>query len=154
MTRVIEFKVWDNKKKEIRFVEQLCFLTKMIQARTCDWLDPTGSVLMQYTGIEDIKGMKMFEDDIVKFDSYYSGDYKIPAGKGVIVYDNGSYMIMSTDSPELCSENVKNHSIEVIGNIHTNFIEASGIIDKLIENQKDLPEEFYKTIDENFWELI
>ena len=75
----------------------------------------------QWTGLSDNNGVEIYEGDIVSYSDYYIGDFDIPSGKGVVEFDNGEYIVSGPEfAPKLCSEEIENEHIEIIGNIYEN----------------------------------
>ena len=112
--REIKFRQWDSRRK--------------IMYRDCGaiydgtWVGfpyVTWSIfpLMQYTGLKDKNGVEIYEGDILK-----SG-----TRTGVVIFDEGSFMISRTKSRirgTLCY--FINDGVEIIGNIY----EDSELVDK------------------------
>ena len=125
MDRVIKFRVWCPRLKEIMFVGALdWFSEKDRSPQTCNTKEhklytlegEERFVLMQYTGLNDSKGNEIYEGHIVKF-----GDYE-----GTIQFNIGSFIIQCED--EITSDvyfyglgdiYIKmNDGIRVVGNIY------------------------------------
>lgn len=66
----------------------------------------------QFTGLLDKNGKKIFEGDIVKHRSYYSGNFII----SVVTYTEGYFLAMADNNSGF---NLSD-KLEVIGNIHDN----------------------------------
>ncbi len=66
----------------------------------------------QYTGLTDKNGKKIFEGDVCKHRSNYSGDFII----SVVIYTDGCFLAMADNNSGF---NLSD-KLEVIGNIHDN----------------------------------
>jgi uncharacterized phage protein (TIGR01671 family) len=66
--REIEFRAWDKEGKEMFRVVSIAFLPngKRIYSGRGGSVGSDEAVLMQYTGLKDKNGKKIFEEDIVK----------------------------------------------------------------------------------------
>ena len=112
MSREIEFRAWCKKQKEMTKVIVLSFNNKGI-------IIPNGQVelfenieLMQYTGLKDKNGVKIFEGDIVKL-----GEEEIC----FIEWDeyDCSYRIKNKEVDDILA-GFRPKDFEVIGNIYKN----------------------------------
>ncbi len=116
--RDIEFRFWSEKAKQMIDWELI--------KKECDRLSilkMDGFIPMQYTGLKDKNGKKIFEGDILKGDEWYNGDNLNKWVEGIVKYNNGSYWIDNMGHrydfpPDLNREDISNYNIEIIGNIH------------------------------------
>ncbi|MBC1452893.1 hypothetical protein HB790_12145 [Listeria welshimeri] len=133
--RAIGFRAFVKRKKKMLPVTDLCFNeTEAVGVSGCgnakctlcvDWYSFDDVLLMQYTGLKDKNGKKIFEGDIVAFseddfhvfnsqveyfseDGYPAFDIKVPS----------DYYFDSNVFSEVSMSGL--HEIEVIGNIHEN----------------------------------
>lgn len=128
MARVIELRAWNKYHKKMHSVYEINFDHSIAKTRD----DETGGTytfgfidleLMQFTGLRDKKGVKIFEGDIVQL--YYSNWLdKIE----IIKYSNGSFgyggehiftAFSCLQSDMECGDHFT-AAIKVIGNIHQN----------------------------------
>jgi uncharacterized phage protein (TIGR01671 family) len=140
--RHIDYRVWDTEKKEMyrydSFGEHTLGYTMTLSGAIYDIYGVYQSqlIMTQWIGLPDCTGETMiYEGDIVEWDSYYIGDSCMPSGKGVVMYMNGSYELFGGESRELCSENISNDSMRVIGDIFRNS--------ELMENIKVSEESYW-----------
>ena len=122
--REIEFRAWDKKRKKMVNVytliignEKISYEVKEIfgnyAANYLQTIDIEQCELMQYTGVRDKNGVKIFECDIVKFDNKL---YKV-------IWDNDECRFGLTNNVEntlLLLTSWRMQKLEVIGNIYEN----------------------------------
>lgn len=118
--RAIGFRAFVKRKKKMLPVTDLCFNeTEAVGVSGCgnakctlcvDWYSFDDVVLMQYTGLKDKNGKKIFEGDICweEYGECY-GVVKFEEGKFLYVWEN-----IAEDLWEVAD------SIEIYGNIHEN----------------------------------
>ncbi|EAC4715180.1 TPA: hypothetical protein UPV26_001984 [Listeria monocytogenes] len=118
--RAIGFRAFVKRKKKMLPVTDLCFNeTEAVGVSGCgnakctlcvDWYSFDDVVLMQYTGLKDKNGKKIFEGDICweEHNECY-GVVKFEEGKFLYVWEN-----IAEDLWEVAA------SIEIYGNIHEN----------------------------------
>lgn len=125
MNKDVEFRAWVKSKKQmvdvetidlryknITFIEQDKEYNDVIRELTVSF---KGVELMQYTGLKDKNGVKIFEGDILPI--WENGEnhlYKV-------VYDGDCFMLAMLDSEQGSYPlSVKHKQSEVIGNIYEN----------------------------------
>lgn len=118
--RAIGFRAFVKRKKKMLPVTDLCFNeTEAVGVSGCgnakctlcvDWYSFDDVVLMQYTGLKDKNGKKIFEGDI-GWDEHNEcyGVVKFEEGKFLYVWEN-----IAEDLQEVAD------GIEICGNIHEN----------------------------------
>ncbi|MBC1956943.1 hypothetical protein HCA42_12110 [Listeria welshimeri] len=119
--RAIGFRAFVKRKKKMLPVTDLCFNeTEAVGVSGCgnakctlcvDWYSFDDVVLMQYTGLKDKNGKKIFEGDIC-WDEHNEcyGVVKFEEGKFLYVWEN-----IAEDLWEVADD------IEICGNIHENL---------------------------------
>ncbi|EEO6641769.1 hypothetical protein G6082_001376 [Listeria monocytogenes] len=138
--REIGFRVFVKETKKMLPVTDLCFNeTESVGVSGCgdpncplcvDWYNFDDVVLMQYTGLKDKNGKKIFEGDVVtafsninKYTDSFAGDVEPTFCFTSIVYDGACFKTTYKGEPSYVlnqngSSLVKH--MEVIGNIHEN----------------------------------
>ncbi|EAD6163249.1 TPA: hypothetical protein P0330_002913 [Listeria monocytogenes] len=134
------FRAFVKRKKKMLPVTDLCFNeTEAVGVSGCgnakctlcvDWYSFDDVVLMQYTGLKDKNGKKIFEGDVVtafsninKYTDSFAGDVEPTFCFTSIVYDGACFKTTYKGEPSYVlnqngSSLVKH--MEVIGNIHEN----------------------------------
>ncbi|HAA8551795.1 TPA: hypothetical protein RF358_001751 [Listeria monocytogenes] len=127
--RAIGFRAFVKRKKKMLPVTDLCFNeTEAVGVSGCgnakctlcvDWYSFDDVVLMQYTGLKDKNGKKIFEGDIVINSNGQIGyiAFLVQEAGFVVVLKNSDYRLGHRNTNE-CYERATHHKI--IGNIHEN----------------------------------
>ncbi|EAC8033022.1 hypothetical protein Y160_07300 [Listeria monocytogenes] len=125
--REIGFRAFVKSKKKMLPVTDLCFNeTESVGVSGCgdanctlcvDWYSFDDVVLMQYTGLKDKNGKKIFEGDIVEIDVHDHLDGNVIKGK--VIFLEGAWLVTDSGSFAISLWSEINE-IEVIGNIHEN----------------------------------
>ncbi|WP_087045209.1 YopX family protein [Weissella confusa] len=116
--REIKFRAWHTPFGGNKFGQKFVYGNKTLSFQS---MNPDSYVLEQYTGINDINGVEVYEGDIIKFHVVMlSPDDKVGYVK---YYPEYGYSIMLSLGRVLRQEywaSGDKHTIEVIGNIHEN----------------------------------
>ena len=104
--REIKFRCWDEDHME----RNVCACYKN--------LDKKEITLMQYTGLKDKNGKKIYEGDIVEWVEDYLGEGNILKYKSEVSFGGGSFIISGSPLSEFYKD--ENSPFEVIGNIYKN----------------------------------
>ncbi|AQZ44583.1 hypothetical protein K8B29_14035 [Listeria monocytogenes] len=126
--RAIGFRVFVKETKKMLPVTDLCFNeTESVGVSGCgdpncplcvDWYNFDDVVLMQYTGLKDKNGKKIFEGDIVDISVYDRLDWS--SIKGKVVFLNGAWLVEDVGHFAITLQSETNE-IEIIGNVHENL---------------------------------
>ncbi|EGJ5993804.1 hypothetical protein INB02_001151 [Listeria monocytogenes] len=126
--REIGFRAFVKSKKKMLPVTDLCFNeTESVGVSGCgnakctlrvDWYNFDDVVLMQYTGLKDKNGKKIFEGDIVDISVYDRLDWS--SIKGKVVFLNGAWLVEDVGHFAITLQSETNE-IEIIGNVHENL---------------------------------
>ena len=122
MNRDIEFRVYDKDLKKMRYLnnchDSIWFhrdgtgYYENMQTGLGEWF----SSLMQYTGLKDSNGTKIFEGDILR-------NYGNEIEDWIVSYEYGKF-IGTYDN--VCEDLYELSDLEVIGNIYENNLESKG----------------------------
>ena len=135
MNREIEFRAWDAKNKKMLTGQgnpepvMVCWSGEVFPMHTSsditgeyysgvnledeDWQDDI--ILMQYTGLKDKNGTKIFEGDVVDFVDKWD-DFSTKR-RGYVDFSDASFMIKDVDGVN--HYRWMDYEVEVIGKTHT-----------------------------------
>ncbi|EAE6686670.1 hypothetical protein BG028_10325 [Listeria monocytogenes] len=126
--RDIEYRAFVKETKKMLPVTDLCFNeTESVGVSGCgnakctlcvDWYNFDDVVLMQYTGLKDKNGKKIFEGDIVDISVYDRLDWS--SIKGKVVFLNGAWLVEDVGHFAITLQSETNE-IKIIGNVHENL---------------------------------
>ncbi|EFW5942506.1 hypothetical protein H3X75_001509 [Listeria monocytogenes] len=126
--RAIGFRAFVKETKKMLPVTDLCFNEiEAVGVSGCgnakctlcvDWYNFDDVVLMQYTGLKDKNGKKIFEGDIVDISVYDRIDWS--SIKGKVVFLNGAWLVEDVGHFAITLQSETNE-IEIIGNVHKNL---------------------------------
>lgn len=108
----LKFRAWDGK----RMIEDVIPASETSIVEFYDryeWQEVDVEVVEQYTGLKDKNGKEIYENDIVEYDWYITGDKPAYRTKEQVVFDDIGARL-DTDRIRFCT------NVEVIGNIHEN----------------------------------
>ena len=124
MNRVIKFRAWDKKRKEMLLPERICHL----DGETSKGISESAPFLIldQFTGLHDKNGREIYEGDIVSFNEkivtvVYGGAYEYSAFGITKRRDKGEFgadPTWDTLNPLYAKD------CEIVGNIH----ESPGLV--------------------------
>lgn len=121
--RDIRFRVWSPKYKTMQdnpFALCSGYCMENGALREADgpygeeYSNETDDILMEWTGVKDVSGADIYEGDIVKTPDCYGGDNFYSGDIGVIVFEEGCFLVDKTSNLGSYSLN----EAEVIGNIY------------------------------------
>ncbi|MGH2080238.1 YopX family protein [Aerococcus urinaeequi] len=132
--RDIKFRAWDKKKNDWFDDDEGSLYIELNGNINFGWNgevmdDYTDRViLLQYTGMKDVRGVEIYEGDIVKTRKIFikPRHTDFTEGEGKVIFSDISFYILQVDSREVILGNYNPHSentvtqIEVIGNIYEN----------------------------------
>jgi uncharacterized phage protein (TIGR01671 family) len=107
MDREIKFRAWDTKFK------------KMVDIEICHFISPItlqDYILMQYTGLKDVRNKEICEGDIVEIETHTTNPDFIPRKiVANVIFKDGAFYI-NTAKPTLLSRQI----VKIKGNIFEN----------------------------------
>lgn len=120
MNRKFKFRAWwtDTMAPIYDFMDE--YLINVL-----DGEDDNPFIYSQWTGLTDINGCDIYEDDIVSRDGGYSGDHYEDYCHCLVVWEDGCFILINNNFnfpfvAELNSTEINNRRIKSIGNIHEN----------------------------------
>ncbi|CWU55272.1 TPA_asm: hypothetical protein GER68_10800 [Listeria monocytogenes] len=117
--RVIEFRAWDKEVKEMDYNPSVIEIWQNKPINEQFRLESEEKLVwMQYTGLKDKNGKKIFEGDIVDISVYDRLDWS--SIKGKVVFLNGAWLVEDVGHFAITLQSETNE-IEIIGNVHENL---------------------------------
>ncbi|EAC5134656.1 hypothetical protein FON07_01865 [Listeria monocytogenes] len=117
--RKIEFRAWDKEVKEMDYNPSVIEIWQNKPINEQFRLESEEKLVwMQYTGLKDKNGKKIFEGDIVDISVYDRLDWS--SIKGKVVFLNGAWLVEDVGHFAITLQSETNE-IEIIGNVHENL---------------------------------
>lgn len=117
--REIEFRAWDKEVKEMDYNPSVIEIWQNKPINEQFRLESEEKLVwMQYTGLKDKNGNKIFEGDIVDISVYDRLDWS--SIKGKVVFLNGAWLVEDVGHFAITLQSETNE-IEIIGNVHENL---------------------------------
>ncbi|ENS5436727.1 hypothetical protein ACE1QX_002815 [Listeria monocytogenes] len=117
--RAIEFRAWDKEVKEMDYNPSVIEIWQNKPINEQFRLESEEKLVwMQYTGLKDKNGKKIFEGDIVDISVYDRLDWS--SIKGKVVFLNGAWLVEDVGHFAITLQSETNE-IEIIGNVHENL---------------------------------
>lgn len=117
--RVIEFRAWDKEVKEMDYNPSVIEIWQNKPINEQFRLESEEKLVwMQYTGLKDKNGKKIFEGDIVDISVYDRLDWS--SIKGKVVFLNGAWLVEDVGHFAITLQSETNE-IEIIGSVHENL---------------------------------
>ncbi|MBC1378070.1 hypothetical protein HB795_14905 [Listeria welshimeri] len=117
--RVIEFRAWDKEVKEMDYNPSVIEIWQNKPINEQFRLESEEKLVwMQYTGLKDKNGKKIFEGDIVDISVYDRLDWS--SIKGKVVFLNGAWLVEDVGHFAITLQSETNE-IEIIGNVYENL---------------------------------
>lgn len=103
MKREIKFRAWDNVNKNMELnIHHLDLLNEFLSKEKYD--------VMQFTGLLDKNGNKIYEGDIFNYGGII----------GQVVFNSGCFNFFNGKNITMCMRDHESNQFEIIGNIHQN----------------------------------
>jgi len=121
MSRITRFRAWDKKSKKMWFPTAISADGRniaLVNQFGVEAEDRQKDSIMQYTGLKDKNGKKIYEGDIVEWVEDYLGEGNILKYKSEVSFGGGSFIISGSPLSEFYKD--ENSPFEVIGNIYKN----------------------------------
>jgi len=116
MKREIKFRAWDRVRKIIVNVVMLSFEQDVLGFDDSDAIEYGNTrdfELMQYTGLKDVRGVEIYEGDIVRVNYSWNDDF---SGLALVVFRNGCFELEGKIMEIINSEGIMYDDFYAISN--------------------------------------
>ncbi|MED4883144.1 YopX family protein [Bacillus smithii] len=116
-TREFDIRVWDDVAKRMSY-SKIELFDDMLGFRF-EHFETDEPIFMQYTGLKDKNGRKIYEGDILKIDDDWEKWGFASGFVGYVIYDQGSFKLKEGEIyvPAYCLDSSAEEGATVIGNI-------------------------------------
>ena len=115
MKREIKFRAWNTRNNTMYEIDRLEWGSDVLMWGKDEFNPLAGSVLMQYTGLNDKNGKEIYEGDVVRIPEGYGGDSHYKEANGIVKYEGAGFWVESYNWSDYSW-----HELEIIGNIYEN----------------------------------
>jgi len=119
-TREFDIRVWDDVAKRMSY-SKIELFDDMLGFRF-EHFETDEPIFMQYTGLKDKNGRKIYEGDILKIDDDWEKWGFASGFVGYVIYDQGSFKLKEGEiyAPAYRLDSSAEEGATVIGNIYEN----------------------------------
>lgn len=119
-TREFDIRVWDDVAKRMSY-SKIELFDDMLGFRF-EHFETDEPIFMQYTGLKDKNGRKIYEGDILKIDDDWEKWGFASGFVGYVIYDQGSFKLKEGEiyDPAYRLDSAAEEGTTVIGNVYEN----------------------------------